>query len=392
MTSVTETPSQHGEPDRAPSAPPRDVELAGAPSGVTPPHPRRTRWRAGVAVVVVLVVGGAGWLVLWSRSPAPVAPATNTTKTPTAKVTRRDLIEKATVDGTLGYGDSTALFGPGGTVTGVVATGTVVERGQAVAEIDGTAVPLLYGTVPLWRVLSGAATDGTDIKMLEENLQALGYADGLSLTVDEHWTDATLVAVRRWQKALGREQNGAVHPGDAVVHDGPARIAKVGAALGQSAPGGAGIVEVTGTQRTVQAKVKASQQSLVHEGDAADVELPDRKTTTGHITKVGTVAAADAKGGSTDATVTIDITIDDLSVAGSLDQAPVSVKITASAAKGVLAVPVGALLALREGGYAVQVSRGGTTSLVSVTTGAFADSWVQVEGELREGDVVVVPA
>lgn len=378
------------------------VEAVSAEPSTPPvkPPPRKTRLRAGTAAVVVVALAGGVGVGMKVRASDPAAATTDAAvearATTTAKVTRRDLIEQTTVDGTLAYGDSAPLTGPMGAVTGVVAEGTVVERGQSVGEVNGSAVPLFYGAVPLWRPLSGGAADGADIKVLEENLQALGYADGLYFTVDGHWDDATRIAVQRWQKALGRERSGAVQPGDAVVHDGPARIAKVDAKVGQSTPGGSGLVEVTATTRTVQAKLKASQQSLVHEGDGVDVELPDGSTAKGHITHVGTVATApsdDAKngGGGGDPTVLVDIEIDDPSTLGLLDEAPVSVKLTASAAKDVLAVPVDALLALREGGYAVQVSRGTNSSLVSVHLGAFADGWVQVDGDLAAGDVVVVP-
>jgi hypothetical protein len=58
----------------------------------------------------------------------------------------------------------------------------------------------------------------------------------------------------------------------------------------------------------------------------------------------------------------------------------------------VLAVPANALLALLEGGYAVErVTDGGGTELVAVETGLFADGWVEVSGDLAEGDEVVVP-
>jgi hypothetical protein len=57
-----------------------------------------------------------------------------------------------------------------------------------------------------------------------------------------------------------------------------------------------------------------------------------------------------------------------------------------------LAVPVEALLALAEGGYAVErVKADGTTELVAVKLGAFADDKVEVSGDLAEGDQVVVP-
>jgi hypothetical protein len=55
-------------------------------------------------------------------------------------------------------------------------------------------------------------------------------------------------------------------------------------------------------------------------------------------------------------------------------------------------VPVSALLALSEGGYGLEVvDDDGTTSIVSVTTGLFADGKVQVEGDgITEGTVVGV--
>ena len=77
---------------------------------------------------------------------------------------------------------------------------------------------------------------------------------------------------------------------------------------------------------------------------------------------------------------------------GRLDQAPVGASITTEVREGVLAVPVNALLALAEGGYAVEVERDGRRQLVGVETGLFADGQVEVEGEgLRAGDRVVVP-
>jgi hypothetical protein len=57
----------------------------------------------------------------------------------------------------------------------------------------------------------------------------------------------------------------------------------------------------------------------------------------------------------------------------------------------VLAVPVKALLALSDGGYAVEVRRGGETVLIGVETGKFAGGLVEVKGELTEGDQLVVP-
>jgi hypothetical protein len=65
----------------------------------------------------------------------------------------------------------------------------------------------------------------------------------------------------------------------------------------------------------------------------------------------------------------------------------VQVRFTTLSRTGVLAVPVGALIALREGGYAVQRPDG---SLIAATTGLFAGGMVQVSGPgLADGTTVV---
>ena len=73
------------------------------------------------------------------------------------------------------------------------------------------------------------------------------------------------------------------------------------------------------------------------------------------------------------------------------DGTPVEVHVEIAAADGVLAVPVEAVLALAEGGYAVEVADGPTTRLVGVTLGVFADGMVEISGDLEAGAEVVVP-
>ncbi len=83
--------------------------------------------------------------------------------------------------------------------------------------------------------------------------------------------------------------------------------------------------------------------------------------------------------------------------AGNLDQAPVAVNIISAQARGVLAVPVSALVALAGGGYAVEVVQGtgshATTRLAPVRTGLFSATLVQVTGPgLAAGQDVDVPS
>jgi multidrug efflux pump subunit AcrA (membrane-fusion protein) len=91
-------------------------------------------------------------------------------------------------------------------------------------------------------------------------------------------------------------------------------------------------------------------------------------------------------------TFEVEIALDDPSVAGGLDEAPVDVRVVSDTAEDVLAVPVTALLALAEGGYAVEVvDADGSTRLVGVEPGFFAEGLVEVTGDVAEGDLVVVP-
>ena len=149
------------------------------------------------------------------------------------------------------------------------------------------------------------------------------------------------------------------------------------------------MLQVTDTTRSVHVDLPAARQADVHVGDGVQVVLPSGATTPATVQTVGTVAAAAAQGSSP--TLPVELTLSDPGAGAGLDQAPVTVRVTTSTAKGVLAAPVEALLALAEGGYAVEVVTGAATSkLVGVTLGASANGWVQVTGAVQVGDKVVV--
>jgi hypothetical protein len=92
----------------------------------------------------------------------------------------------------------------------------------------------------------------------------------------------------------------------------------------------------------------------------------------------------------------VTITLTDPTAGGTLDLAPVSVGIVNDVHKGVLAVPVTALLAQPDGKYAVAVineNAGGRRTTVIVTTGLFDDRGIVevTSSELHEGMLVEVP-
>jgi multidrug efflux pump subunit AcrA (membrane-fusion protein) len=76
--------------------------------------------------------------------------------------------------------------------------------------------------------------------------------------------------------------------------------------------------------------------------------------------------------------VPVTISLDRPGDARGLDQVPVEVGITDTVHRNVLAVPIGALLALANGGYAVAVDEQGTRTLIEVTPGIFDGNLVEV--------------
>jgi peptidoglycan hydrolase-like protein with peptidoglycan-binding domain len=302
----------------------------------------------------------------------------------TAVITRTTLTRTETVAGTLGYGDETTVKArAGGTVTWLPGPGKVIGQGRPVYRADGRPVVLLHGSAPLYRTLHSGLT-GADVALLERNLDALGY-DGF--TVDRDYTGATADAVRRWQDDLGLPENGRVEPERVVVMPGAVRVSARRLALGDPASGA--VLTCTGTTRMITVHLDVARQHLVREGLPATVELPDGKQVRGKVDSVGTVATE----GEESTTVDVVVSVADQKKLGTLDRAPVDVKLRAEERPDVLTVPVAALVALAEGGYGVRVVDGTTTRYVAVDTGMFAGGRVEITGSgLTEGLAVGVPA
>jgi peptidoglycan hydrolase-like protein with peptidoglycan-binding domain len=351
--------------------------------------------RTAVAVAATLLAA-AGTIVaaLLVRGDGD-AEAASTTESATgrAAVERRDLVVRESFDGTLGYEDVRPLAAGGsGIVTRLPAEGAVVRRGDVLYEVDGRGVRLLYGAVPLYRGLASGVSDGADVRQLEENLVALRHDPDRDITVDAHFDWATRAAVRRWEHERGAREDGAVDRGEAVFLPGARRVGSVRANVGGVLQPGAEVLETTSTRPVVTLQLDARRRQLVSRGDPVQVELPSGRLAAGSVLSVGTVAESEpAQDGQGAADPTVEV---EVRVTGStgLDGAPVDVRLATERERGVLAVPVEALLALRGGGYALELVRGGVRTLVAVRAGTFADGWVEVSGDgLHEGQTVVTP-
>jgi peptidoglycan hydrolase-like protein with peptidoglycan-binding domain len=325
--------------------------------------------------------------------------------TATATVARRDLVQRSTVSGTLGYEDTRQLLGSRqGTITSLPEEGSVLSPGAVLYRVDERPVVLLAGSVPAWRPLAEGVSGGRDVRQLEQNLRALGYEER-DMAIDERFDASTVAAVERWQEDLGVEATGQVELGDVVFLPGTRRIGSIAVSLGDRVRPSMPVMATSSTRRLVTAEIDASDQQDVAVGDKVTIDLRNGTTTTGTITEVGEVASdagAETGGGqmtsgsatSTPSTITFEVRPDKPGVAGSLDQAPVDVGVTSERVKNVLSVPVSALLALRGGRYGVELVRAETTSVVEVTPGLYSDGgYVEIKrGAVKLGDVVVVPA
>ncbi len=386
----------------------------------------RRRWVGVVAALIIIggVVAGVAATNSGSSGSASAAAAKAKVSTSLQPVQRRTLATTQDVNGTIGFGTATTVsLGSGsssssttsaatsatrsattaattaastssgsGTITALPAIGSTIQAGQSLAEIDGTpSAFLMIGTRPVWRTFTSGMTDGPDVLQLEQTLAWLGY--GGSLTVDSTFTSATTSAIDAFQRDRGLTETGALTTQQVVFLPGPVRVASQSATIGGSASGG--ILTVTGTTPQIHIDLDASLVASAKVGDVAAVDLPNSTTVNGTIFGVGAATSTTAtgqgnQGSTTTTTVGVTVVVPGTDLAP-FDGAAVVIHLVTAQATDALSVPVKSLLALAEGGYAVERVRGGVHQLVKVTPGTFAGGFVQVTGDLRVGDSVVTP-
>ena len=341
-----------------------------------------------LTVVVVAGAAAAWWFLTQNDSETDSASAAAALRT--AEVVRTDLVQTGTVDGTFGRLDGDPVFNRlAGTLTSAAEAGTTLEQGDTLFAINEQPVVLLYGDTPAYRILQDDVV-GTDVLQLETALAALGYDPDGTVTVDDDFTFRTEQMVERWQEDVGMEDDGRVDLGEVVFLPGPIRIADVTSTVGASVNNGSPVLQTSSSDTLVSVELDAADQGTLAEGDSVTVILPDNSETPGTVTSVSTVASVNQQG---QAFFEVTITLDNPSAAAGLDEAPVEVEYITDDVNSVLAVPRTALIALAEGGYAVEVDEGGgQTVLVGVDPGFFAASLVEVDAPgLSVGDLVVLP-
>jgi multidrug efflux pump subunit AcrA (membrane-fusion protein) len=352
-----------------------------------------------VVLVAVTAIGG----VVAVSSAKQASPAGREPPVNTATVERGKLSDMVSQYGILTYrarsdGSPYAVINRArGIYTKLPDAGDEVDCGDVLYRVDDEPVLLLCGSTPAYRSLS-EGDHGPDVTELNANLVDLGYATRAQLDPSSgHFSSETASALEKLQSKLGEDQTGSLKLGQAVFLPESVRIATVTGELGGSAGPGAQVAHATSDTLEVQLALDPSQQGDVKPGDRAQITLPDNTSVAGKVERLGRVAQVPAgqNNGARTATIPAYISLDDPEEARGLDRAPVQVEITTKGVQNALSVPVTAIVGRSGGGFAVEVVRAdGRRELIAVELGLFdtAGGRVQVEGDLREGDQVVVPS
>ncbi|WP_326549817.1 peptidoglycan-binding protein [Micromonospora sp. NBC_01813] len=415
------------------------------------------RWRRPLTyglLVVILVAGlvatstmvGWGWPGRGAAGDAD-APETEPVWVATTEVVRMDISDARELDGTLGYGTARPVRGTDGVLTWLPEQGSVVERGEPLYRVDDQPVLLFYGGTPLFRTLDTPNLVGRDVRVVADNLDALGYRIGwqppvgTAVTVptapdadhdhdqdqdqdqdadqdnppdsaqspaptqnadsgrqptpaggvvtvrtgDAVLTSELISAIRRWQRDRDAPDTGTLRPGEVAVLPGKVRVDAINTLPGDNAA--TDIMSVTPTEKIITVRVAVGEASGMVPDAPLTITLPDGATAPGRIAAIGTVVADPEGQPGQEPQLSVSVVPDDPAGVAALESAPVRVQFRTEVREQVLAVPVGALLALAEGGYAVQLTDG---TLIAVETGLFTRGMVEVTGAgLDEGMTVV---
>jgi len=259
-----------------------------------------------------------------------------------------------------------------------------IGKDLAAARLDAAAARVAIADATVKRdalrdshaALVARAADNADIEQLADNLAALGYAGPLA------------EQVRAWQRASGLPITGIVGLSQLMISEGPVHVAAHDASVGETllaaSADRSSILDYSSITKLVTVPLAVADQALAAIGRPVIVTLPDDREVAGEISEVGSVV--------TDGNIEVTVEIADQAALDGLEVASVDVDFVSARRDGVLSVPITALLAQPEGGFAVELMTDGGTRLVPVDTGLFAAGRVEVTGDgIVKGERVSVP-
>jgi len=341
-----------------------------------------------LAATVVLVVSACTNASAESTSPTP--PNREVT---TATVSRGDLSTEREFRASITFGDQwTVNTAATGTITESRDVGTVVGFGDVLVRLDNRPLFLAEGKVPMYRTLNKVDTrtrgedgkrakllQGPDVTQLQTFLASAGFDLDGNLEIDGIFGKATEAAVKAWQEGVGLAVTGSVNNAQIVFAPDPVRIDSA-SRVGDAFSG----LQVNNAQPSILVDTSNRDRTALVQGATVKVALSDGTSTDGTVSTQEQTTASD---NSTAWRTTILVSA---KLPG--DASSATVTVTEVLATDVDLVPVGALLALAEGGFAVEVESetGPATSLVGVDVGEVLDGQAEISGNLSAGDRVVV--
>lgn len=344
---------------------------------------------AGTVVLTPLVWPGDVDATTDAEEPTTSEANTNTER---VSISRGDLVEDTEANGTVGYGDSTSLpIDATGMVTESPESGDLLRPSDELLRVADRPVTLAQGAQPLYRELRRVSTSerdaanekiglqtGADVEQLQAFLVDAGFDDNGRLEVDGEFGLSTERAVKAWQREVGHPATGKVDGAQLVFVDGAIRIDNA-PAIGEQFSS----VTSTANEPLVSVRITQKQRTFFEVGASVRLE-------SGGLTATGTVVEQKRVVGD-DGTTNYNVKIE-LDPGESLGDAETA-KVTAfrTVASDVLTVPVRALVALAEGGWAVQVAGPTGPTLTAVELGDVVSGVAEISG-LAEGTELVVPS
>ncbi|MEM7274788.1 MAG: peptidoglycan-binding protein [Actinomycetota bacterium] len=281
----------------------------------------------------------------------------------------------------------------------LLAPGGPVRSGQVLFSVDDLPVTAIVTDETFDRELSVGIADGEDVRVLEEMLVALGYDARGDLVPDDEFDEVTAEAVEDWEDDLADDSDevvvdGVVDLDQLVIVEPETTIGSVTERDGDLVAGGSELFQwrtEAGT-RVVTTAIDVADQQKLAAGDTVDVVFPDGTTVVGTVATVATSSTTDPTDPNAEPTLAVEIALDALPAsADGLNELDVDVRLIDELVAGATVVPASALVATADGGYAVEVVDGTTTSFVGVEPGMFVDGFVEVVG-IEAGVPVVVPS
>ena len=304
------------------------------------------------------------------------------TEQKTSEVLVETLRSSSEFNGNLSFGETREMAASAeGVITWLPEDETIIEPGDVLWEINQQPVPYLEGSIPMYRDLYSGVKKGDDVLQLETYLISQGFGPD-NWVADTTFNRTTRNAVKDLEKFYGMTVNGTLTPAEVVWGTEPIRVADT-AHVGDGAGNGP-ILTVTDAEAKVEVSSTSRQLPTFQDSPDVLVVLSNGQELAARLDETkATPADENGQFGYTVKYV----------VADSIGETqPVKVKIEKVLAEDALTVPVDALIALAEGGYAVEVVTGdGRAVLRAVEVIDFDDTRVAVSGNLTAGDLVVVP-